>query len=91
MEPAGRRGAAALPLALLVGAVLLALPAGGATAWSHDGAVGLGAAGAGFGAGGGERRYRDLAQRRMESVRSSFGARRDLATVRAHALKVAAT
>ncbi|KAG2574651.1 polygalacturonase QRT3-like isoform X1 [Panicum virgatum] len=85
MEPAGRRGAAALPLALLVGAVLLALPAGGATAWSHDGSVGLGAAGAGFGATGGERRYRDLAQRRMESVRSSFGARRDLATASASA------
>jgi len=87
MEPARRRGGA-LPLTLL-GSLLLALAAG-ASAWPHDGAAGLGAAGAGFGAGGGERRYRDLAQRRMDSVRYSFGARRDLATVRTRALKVAA-
>lgn len=31
--------------------------------------------------GAGERRYMDLAMRRMESVRSSFVARRELATV----------
>ncbi|CAO2036466.1 unnamed protein product [Urochloa humidicola] len=84
MAPATRRGRRAmLPL---LGALLLALLAG-ATAWPHPhhGAVGHGAAGfaagagAGF-AGGGERRYRDLAMQRMESVRSSFAARRGLAT-----------
>lgn len=70
MEPAARRGRALLAL----GALLLALATTGAfaaAAWPpHH---------AGFGAAG-EQRYRDLAQRRMESVRSSFGARRDLAT-----------
>ncbi|TVU15785.1 hypothetical protein EJB05_39323 [Eragrostis curvula] len=67
----------------LLGALLLLALAGSASAWHHDGAVGVGAgaAAAGFGrVAGGERRYRDLAQRRLESVRSSFGARRDLAT-----------
>ncbi|TKW06525.1 hypothetical protein SEVIR_7G246000v4 [Setaria viridis] len=82
MEPARRGGRGAmLPL---LGALLLALAAG-VSAWPHDGAVGHGAAGFASGAGG-ERRYRDLAQRRMESVRSSFGAtRRDLATASAGA------
>jgi hypothetical protein len=83
MEPApGRRGRR-LPLLLLLGALALAL-AGGATAWPHPhgGGAGLGVGGAGRTmAAGGERWYRDLALRRMESVRSSFGARRDLATV----------
>ncbi|XP_066345852.1 polygalacturonase QRT3-like [Miscanthus floridulus] len=92
LEPAlpGRRGRCLLPL-LLLGALALAL-AGGATAWphphGHGGAVGLGASAAGAGmarAAGGERWYRDLALRRMESVRSSFGARRDLATASASA------
>ncbi|KAF8670312.1 hypothetical protein HU200_050854 [Digitaria exilis] len=81
MEPA-RRGGSRAPVVLL-GALLLALAAG-ASAWSHHG--GLGAAGfatAGRAAAvGSERRYRDLALQRMESVRSSFAAaaRRDLAT-----------
>jgi len=87
LEPApGRRGRRLLPL-LLLWALAFAL-AGGATAWphphGHGGSVGLGASAAGAGmarAAGGERWYRDLALRRMESVRSSFGARRDLATV----------
>ncbi|EMS58145.1 hypothetical protein TRIUR3_10688 [Triticum urartu] len=54
---------------LLVGAALLLVAsAGGAEAWAHHGA---------------ERRYRDLAAGRMESVRSSFGkARRGLATLK---------
>ncbi|XP_037486891.1 polygalacturonase QRT3-like [Triticum dicoccoides] len=57
---------------LLVGAALVALT-GGAEAWAHRGAAGARA--------GAERRYRDLAAGRMESVRSSFGkARRGLAT-----------
>ncbi|KAJ1272733.1 hypothetical protein BS78_06G225200 [Paspalum vaginatum] len=94
MEPAAGRGrgrgrARALPVVL--GALLLAL-AGAARAWPpphHGHVVGLGAAGAGRAAGaGGERWYRDLAQRRMESVRSSFGARRDLATASPSAARV---
>lgn len=65
-------------MALLPALLLLAL-AGSAGAWPHD---------AGFGGvAGGERRYRDLAQRRLDSVRSSFGARRDLATVSAHSVR----
>ncbi|GJN01774.1 hypothetical protein PR202_ga19069 [Eleusine coracana subsp. coracana] len=60
----------------LLAALLFAL-AGSASAWPHDGAGA--ASGLGRVAGGG-RRYRDLAQRRLDSVRSSFGARRDLAT-----------
>ncbi|VAH35717.1 unnamed protein product [Triticum turgidum subsp. durum] len=58
---------------LLVGAALLLVAsAGGAEAWAHHGAAGARA--------GAERRYRDLAAGRMESVRSSFGkARRGLA------------
>jgi hypothetical protein len=74
------RGCCCGSMAALLGALLLAL-AGSAGAWPHprDGA------GAGFGAvAGGERRYRDLAQRRLDSVRSSFGVRRDLATVSFH-------
>jgi hypothetical protein len=90
MEPAAGRRARCLLLPLLVGALALALAgAATATAWPHPhgGAAGLGhgagAAAAGAGRpGGAERWYRDLALRRMESVRSSFGARRDLATVR---------
>ncbi|XP_062226712.1 polygalacturonase QRT3-like [Phragmites australis] len=69
MEPARRRGRSGGFLVLL-GSLLLAL-AGGASAWPHDGTGG---------AVGGERRYRDLALRRIGSIRSSFGARRDLAT-----------
>jgi hypothetical protein len=83
MEPARRGGRRAL--LPLLGALLLLALAAGASAWPqpHHGAA------AGFSAGG-ERRYQDLAQRRMESVRSSFGAtRRDLATVSTHALKAA--
>ncbi|XP_062186190.1 polygalacturonase QRT3-like [Phragmites australis] len=84
MEPAGRRGRGGGILPLL-GALLLAL-AGGASSWPHDGAVGVGAVAGGPGrVVGGERRYGDLALRRMESVRSSFGARRDLATASAAA------
>ncbi|OQU82311.1 hypothetical protein SORBI_3006G212400 [Sorghum bicolor] len=95
MEPApGRRGRC-LPLLLLLGALVLAL-AGGATAaaWphphGHGGSVGLAAAADGAGmarTAGGERWYRDLALRRMESVRSSFGARRDLATIHSGSLR----
>ncbi|VAH35718.1 unnamed protein product [Triticum turgidum subsp. durum] len=61
---------------LLVGAALLLVAsAGGAEAWAHHGAAGARA--------GAERRYRDLAAGRMESVRSSFGkARRGLATLK---------
>ena len=71
MELLLARGKGGLLALLLLGALLhllLAL-AGGAQAWAHHG-------------GAGERRYRDLAAGRMESVRSSFGAaRRGLATV----------
>lgn len=80
---------------LLLWALALALAGAAtatATAWPHPhgGAAGLGhgagAAAAGAGRpGGAERWYRDLALRRMESVRSSFGARRDLATASASA------
>ncbi|WVZ87080.1 hypothetical protein U9M48_033772, partial [Paspalum notatum var. saurae] len=77
MELAAARRRGAL---LALGALLLAL-AGAARAWPEPPHHGLGAGGAGRGVGAaGERWYRDLAQRRMESVRSSFGARRDLAT-----------
>ncbi|CAN6236218.1 unnamed protein product [Urochloa humidicola] len=75
MAPATARRGGRRAMLPLLGALLLALVAG-ATAWPHHGAVGHGAA---F-AGGGERRYRDLALQRMASVRSSFAARRDLAT-----------
>jgi hypothetical protein len=80
-------------LALALAGAATATATATATAWPHPhgGAAGLGA-GAGAGAaataagagrpGGAERWYRDLALRRMDSVRSSFGARRDLATVR---------
>ncbi|KAL6651362.1 hypothetical protein ACP70R_010287 [Stipagrostis hirtigluma subsp. patula] len=90
MELARRRGRDGVFVAVLLGALLLAL-AGSASAWPHDGAGGVGA---GFAAGvagravGGERRYRDLAMRRMESVRSSFGARRDLATTSSSSARV---
>jgi hypothetical protein len=72
MQLARRGRGCCRSVAALLGALLLAL-AGSAGAWPHprDGA-------------GGERRYRDLAQRRLDSVRSSFGARRDLATVSFH-------
>ncbi|XP_006652808.1 polygalacturonase QRT3-like [Oryza brachyantha] len=74
----GRGGGVLVALAALL---LLAL-ASGASAWAHGHGHGHGGVGAGLvpGAGAGERRYVDLAMRRMESVRSSFGARRDLAT-----------
>lgn len=97
MEPApggpGRRGRCMLLLLWALALALAGAATATATAWPHPhgGGAGLGA-GAGAGAaataagagrpGGAERWYRDLALRRMESVRSSFGARRDLATVR---------
>lgn len=73
MEVLAGGGRGLLHAALLVGALLVAL-AGGAEAWApHHGAAGARS--------GAERRYRDLAAGRMESVRSSFGkARRGLAT-----------
>ncbi|KAG8043422.1 hypothetical protein GUJ93_ZPchr0458g22711 [Zizania palustris] len=69
MEAAGRRGGGGGFFLVVLAALLLALASGASAAWSH----GADAAGAG------ERRYMDLALRRVESVRSSFGARRDLA------------
>uniref|UniRef100_A0A0D9W9D1 Pectate lyase superfamily protein domain-containing protein n=1 Tax=Leersia perrieri TaxID=77586 RepID=A0A0D9W9D1_9ORYZ len=76
MEAARRRRREVDCSLLLLAALLLAL-ARGASGWAH----GHGGIAAGVVAGaGGERRYRDLATRRMESVRSSFGARRNLAT-----------
>lgn len=73
-------------LVVLAALLLLAL-VGGANAWPHHGAVGVGV-GAGAGAVAGEQRYMDLALRRMDSVRSSFGARRELATSSASAARV---
>ncbi|KAF0894501.1 hypothetical protein E2562_039278 [Oryza meyeriana var. granulata] len=77
MEAERRRGGGGAGGLLVVLAALLLAMASGARAWAHHGHGGVGA---GSVAGAGERRYMDLAMRRMESVRSSFGARRDLAT-----------
>ncbi|KAL5213983.1 hypothetical protein ABZP36_003135 [Zizania latifolia] len=78
MEPAGRRGGGGGGggggFLVVLAALLLALASG--------------AVGAGVVAGAGERRYMDLALMRMESVRSSFGARRDLATASASSSRV---
>uniref|UniRef100_A0A0E0PDZ0 Pectate lyase superfamily protein domain-containing protein n=1 Tax=Oryza rufipogon TaxID=4529 RepID=A0A0E0PDZ0_ORYRU len=70
----GRQGGGLLLVVLAALLLLLLALARGASAWAHGGLAG------GAGAGAGERRYMDLAMRRMESVRSSFVARRELAT-----------
>lgn len=67
----GRQGGGLLLVVLAALLLLLLALARGASAWAHGGLA----------AGAGERRYMDLAMRRMESVRSSFVARRELATV----------
>lgn len=64
----GRQGGGLLLVVLAALLLLLLALARGASAWAHGGLAG-------------ERRYMDLAMRRMESVRSSFVARRELATV----------
>uniref|UniRef100_A0A0E0KV38 Pectate lyase superfamily protein domain-containing protein n=1 Tax=Oryza punctata TaxID=4537 RepID=A0A0E0KV38_ORYPU len=83
MEAARRRrrggGQQGGGLLVVLAALLLLALARGASASAHGGFAGAGA---------GERRYMDLAMRRMESVRSSFGGRRELATSTASSSRV---